>query len=88
MNVTPEVSLDKLLDTGQDDHLVCSCRPQFTLCGQYDANSTSVVYDVSSDKDCAECMKVWQSTGCGVCRCHATWSCGPCRSRYYASLAH
>lgn len=80
-----EVSLDELLDKGDDvEHLLCSCRPQLMLCGIYDPRVVSIVYATSTDRDCRHCLKVWNSTGCGSCGCRHDWSCESCRLRYAA----
>lgn len=68
-------------DVDPDDHLICGCRPQLSLCGRYDPDNTSVVY--SDDEDtCVDCMKVWKSYGCGACGCNHRRSCERCWARY------
>lgn len=76
-----ETSLDELLDD-DTEHLICGCRPHLTLCGCYDPSSDVVIFKDNGPDDCADCVKVWESTGCGVCGCCSSWACVPCQQRY------
>lgn len=82
-----EVSLDDLLGAEEVDHLICSCRVTLTLCGRYDPTNDTVLYLDETPRDCKDCLKVWKSTGCGVCACNAYASCVPCLQRYHAHVA-
>lgn len=84
--VAPDVSLDELMGRGDEDHLICGCRPQFTLCGGYNPTNVTVVYSDAGPNDCAACTRVWNTSGCGVCLCNANYGCGPCVARYFASI--
>lgn len=73
-----------LLEPGedQDEHLICGCRPQISLCGTYDPNAHGVVYGDPTDRDCPDCRKVWKAHGCGSCGCNHRVSCDKCWARY------
>lgn len=67
------------------EHLICGCRPHFTLCGGYDPDVTVVVYKDPSPEVCDDCAELWGSRGCTVCRCSADYACEPCLERYLAA---
>lgn len=84
-----EAPADEVVDEDEcedDDHLVCGCRPQLTICGRYDPDMDAVTYLEHQPNDCAACWQVWQSTGCGSCGCCSSWSCEPCKRRYQEYL--
>lgn len=81
-----ETSLEELLDN-DDNHLICGCRPHITMCGVYDPSSNVVIFKDKHPDDCEDCVKVWESTGCGVCGCNSNWACPPCLQRYQRHLA-
>lgn len=82
----PEVSLDELLDE-EEDHFICGCRPQITLCGRYEPSTDPILYIDEGPNDCEDCVKVWQSRGCGACGCNSDWGCPPCLQSYQRYLA-
>lgn len=69
----------------EDDHLICGCRPHFSLCGTYhpDAHVVSYVDNLDEIKDlCYDCLKLWKTHGCGACGCKEGSSCARCWARY------
>ena len=81
-----EVSLDELPNK-EDDHLICGCRPHFTMCGRYDPSNEIVIFKDPHPNDCEDCVKLWESRGCGACGCNSSWACPPCMQRYQRHLA-
>lgn len=82
-----EVSLDELLHD-EVEHLVCGCRPTIHLCGSYDPDATTVYFKQTDDGDCPDCLKVWNTSGCGSCGCNLNWACVDCQIRYHKSTTN
>jgi hypothetical protein len=79
----PLTTLDDLLDDGDEDHLICGCRPALTMCGRYDPDVKLVLYKDLDPGCCKDCVKIWEGNGCGACGCSASNACGPCLRRYH-----
>lgn len=75
-------------DIDPDDHLICGCRPQLSLCGRYDPNANGAIQYVEiTDQWCKDCVKVWKSHGCGSCGCSYHSVCNTCWPRIYLHQA-
>lgn len=74
-------------DIDPDDHLVCGCRPQLSLCGTYHPGGNSIIYGEDRPHTCRDCAIVWKRHGCGACGCKRGRSCQQCWTRYQLHLA-